>query len=47
MLFLASEHYDQPHGLTKAGEVANVFFTIIFTIEMVLKLFGLGISKYV
>ena len=44
---LASEHYDQAEWLTDAGEVANLFFTIIFTIEMCLKLFGLGIRKYV
>jgi hypothetical protein len=47
MVFLASEHYDQAVWLTNAGEVANLFFTIIFTIEMCLKLFGLGIRKYV
>ena len=47
MLFLASEHYAQPDELTTAGEIANFFFTIIFTLEMLLKLFGLGLKKYV
>lgn len=47
MLFLAAEHYDQPGLFTRAGEIANVFFTIIFTIEMCLKMFGLGLRLYV
>ena len=47
MLFLASEHYDQSEQLNNIGEIANLFFTVIFTGEMVLKLFGLGIKKYV
>lgn len=47
MIFLASEHYDQSEQQNHIGEIANIFFTIIFTSEMVLKLFGLGIKKYV
>jgi len=47
MLFLASEHYDQSQRQTGINEIANIFFTIIFTSEMVLKLFGLGIKKYI
>jgi voltage-dependent calcium channel T type alpha-1G len=45
-LFLASEHYEQVSGLGKASEIANYIFTVIFFLEMVLKLFGLGIKKY-
>jgi hypothetical protein len=47
MLFLASEHYGQTDGFTRAGELANKFFTIVFTVEMLLKLFGLGLKLYV
>lgn len=46
-LFLASEHYEDPVWLRKASEYANVFFTIVFAMEMFCKLFGLGCKKYV
>lgn len=46
-VFLAAEHYQQPDWLSFASSIANVIFTIIFALEMVLKLFGLGIFKYV
>lgn len=47
MIFLASEHYNQSEQQNNIGEIANIFFTVIFTSEMILKLFGLGIKKYV
>jgi voltage-dependent calcium channel T type alpha-1G len=47
MLFLASEHYNQTQRQNEIGEIANIFFTIIFTAEMLLKLFGLGIKRYI
>jgi len=43
---LASEHHNQSEWLVKASDIANIFFTVIFAIEMVLKLFGLGLRKY-
>lgn len=46
-LFLASEHYGQPDWLHRAQDIGNVLFTIVFALEMILKLFGLGIKKYV
>jgi hypothetical protein len=46
-VFLASEHYGQPGWLHTAQDKANLVFTIIFAVEMVLKLFGLGLKKYV
>lgn len=44
---MASEHYGQPDWLHQAQDIGNVLFTIVFALEMVLKLFGLGIKKYV
>ena len=46
-IFLAAEHYDQPDALETAGKIANYIFSVIFFIEMILKLFGLGIKQYV
>jgi hypothetical protein len=45
-LFLSLEFYDMPENLIVAGNVANIVFTIIFFLEMVLKMFGLGLKKY-
>mmetsp|Transcript_34799 Transcript_34799/g.53437 ORF Transcript_34799/g.53437 Transcript_34799/m.53437 type:complete len:298 (+) Transcript_34799:1634-2527(+) len=45
-VFLALEHYDMPGWLQDSSEVANFIFTIVFALEMVLKLIGLGIIKY-
>lgn len=41
-LSLASEHYQEDPVVTKTNEVANLFFTVIFAVEMVLKLYGFG-----
>jgi len=46
-LSLASEHYEEESVVTETNVVANLFFTIIFAVEMVLKLYGMGCSKYV
>jgi hypothetical protein len=46
-MFLASEHYGQPHWLHEAQDIANLLFTIVFALEMVLKIFGLGLQEYV
>lgn len=44
---LASEHYDMPSWLQKLSDIMNLIFTFIFAAEMVLKLFGLGLNKYI
>lgn len=46
-LSLASEHYEEEWWVTETNKVANLFFTIIFAVEMVLKLYGFGCKKYV
>jgi hypothetical protein len=44
---LASEHYGQPDWVHEAQDIGNLLFSIVFAVEMVFKLFGLGIKKYV
>lgn len=46
-LSLASEHYEESQIVTDINHIANLFFTIIFAVEMVLKLYGFGCKKYV
>jgi voltage-dependent calcium channel L type alpha-1D len=46
-LSLASEHYEEDAAVTNVNVGANLFFTVIFAVEMVLKLFGFGCKKYV
>lgn len=43
---MASEHYEQPEWLTKAQDIANLFFTVVFLIEMLMKLIALGFAEY-
>jgi voltage-dependent calcium channel N type alpha-1B len=45
-LFLASDHYDPPLWLVKLSNIANLFFTIVFLIEMIMKITGFGCRKY-
>ena len=45
-IFLAVEHYNMPDWLKTTSDIANYIFTAVFTLEMCLKLFGLGIKKY-
>jgi hypothetical protein len=45
-LFLASEHYDPPNWLVKLSDIANLFFTVIFLIEMLMKICGFGCKVY-
>jgi voltage-dependent calcium channel L type alpha-1D len=45
-LFLASEYYEMPEWLENINEIANLFFTVIFALEMILKLIGFGCKKY-
>lgn len=46
-LSLASEHYEEDPAVTETNVIANLFFTVIFAVEMVLKLYGFGLKKYV
>ena len=46
-IFLASEHYMMPNWLKSASEYANYILIFIFFLEMILKMFGLGIKHYV
>lgn len=41
-LFMAVDHYESANWLVTLSEIANLFFTVVFAIEMVLKLFGFG-----
>ncbi|ODM95155.1 Voltage-dependent calcium channel type D subunit alpha-1 [Orchesella cincta] len=43
---LATEHYHQPSWLDDFQEVTNIFFVILFTLEMLLKMFSLGFQGY-
>ena len=43
---LATEHYNQPEWLTESQNIANVVFTILFALEMILSMIGLGIKGY-
>ena len=43
---IGTEHYDQTLTWTNLLQVQNLIFVVIFTIEMVLKLVGLGVSGY-
>ncbi|XP_036357316.1 muscle calcium channel subunit alpha-1-like isoform X3 [Octopus sinensis] len=43
---LTSEHYLQPSWLDQFQEVANLFFVVVFTCEMLLKMYSLGFESY-
>ncbi|CAF1094276.1 unnamed protein product [Rotaria sordida] len=43
---LASEYYGQPEWLTYTQEYANRIFVILFSFEMLLKMYSLGITGY-
>lgn len=45
-LFLASEHYDPPQWLVSLSDIANLFFTVIFLVEMLMKIIGFGCKSY-
>ncbi|XP_075394260.1 voltage-dependent L-type calcium channel subunit alpha-1F isoform X2 [Tenrec ecaudatus] len=46
-LTIASEHHGQPMWLTQTQDYANKVLLCLFTVEMLLKLYGLGPSAYV
>ncbi|XP_073958915.1 muscle calcium channel subunit alpha-1-like isoform X6 [Choristoneura fumiferana] len=43
---LASEHYQQPEWLDYFQEYGNAFFVALFTIEMLVKMYSLGLQGY-
>ncbi|CAF3322654.1 unnamed protein product [Rotaria socialis] len=43
---LASEYYGQPEWLTQTQEIANRLFVYLFSFEMLLKMYSLGITGY-
>ncbi|XP_021098085.1 voltage-dependent L-type calcium channel subunit alpha-1S isoform X2 [Heterocephalus glaber] len=45
-LSIASEHHNQPLWLTHLQDVANRVLLALFTIEMLMKMYGLGLRQY-
>ncbi|KAM9344014.1 LOW QUALITY PROTEIN: voltage-dependent L-type calcium channel subunit alpha-1D [Pholidichthys leucotaenia] len=45
-LTIASEHYNQPGWLTEVQEVANKVLLALFTLEMLVKMYSLGLQAY-
>ncbi|CAG5115977.1 unnamed protein product, partial [Candidula unifasciata] len=45
-LILTSEHYSQPLWLDEFQAIANLFFVVLFTLEMLLKMYSLGFQGY-
>ncbi|XP_066934051.1 voltage-dependent T-type calcium channel subunit alpha-1H-like isoform X1 [Clytia hemisphaerica] len=43
---MAVEHYNEPERMTKILEILNLIFIWIFTIEMIVKMFGIGLRAY-
>ena len=43
---LATEHHHQPPWLDDFQEYTNLFFVCLFTCEMLLKMYALGLSGY-
>ncbi len=44
---MSAEHHLQPQILTTIVEYSNIFFTAVFTIEMLLKIFAYGCYGYI
>ncbi|XP_038604664.1 voltage-dependent L-type calcium channel subunit alpha-1S [Tachyglossus aculeatus] len=45
-LSIASEHHKQPAWLTHVQDLANTVLLALFTVEMLLKMYGLGLRQY-
>ncbi|XP_075882305.1 voltage-dependent L-type calcium channel subunit alpha-1D [Nelusetta ayraudi] len=45
-LTIASEHYNQPDWLTEVQDVANKVLLAMFTLEMLTKMYSLGLQAY-
>merc|ERR1711871_1939682 len=46
VLLMATEHHNQPDGLTTFLAITNLIFCIIFAVEMLLKQFALGMEYF-
>ena len=47
LILLSLEHYDQPDSLTNFLFICNVVLTVVFGVELILKLIGLNPSGYI
>ncbi|XP_068996885.1 voltage-dependent L-type calcium channel subunit alpha-1D isoform X1 [Embiotoca jacksoni] len=45
-LTIASEHYNQPNWLTEVQDAANKVLLALFTLEMLVKMYSLGLQAY-
>nr|XP_011744860.1 voltage-dependent L-type calcium channel subunit alpha-1S [Macaca nemestrina] len=45
-LSIASEHHNQPLWLTRLQDIANRVLLSLFTVEMLMKMYGLGLRQY-
>ncbi|XP_041860296.1 voltage-dependent L-type calcium channel subunit alpha-1D [Melanotaenia boesemani] len=45
-LTISSEHYNQPEWLTEVQDVANKVLLALFTLEMLVKMYSLGLQAY-
>ncbi|XP_006862113.1 PREDICTED: voltage-dependent L-type calcium channel subunit alpha-1D isoform X2 [Chrysochloris asiatica] len=45
-LTISSEHYDQPDWLTQIQDIANKVLLALFTCEMLVKMYSLGLQAY-
>ncbi|XP_078728531.1 voltage-dependent L-type calcium channel subunit alpha-1D-like isoform X8 [Lampetra fluviatilis] len=45
-LTIASEHYNQPDWLTQVQDIANKVLLAMFTVEMLTKMYSLGLQAY-
>ena len=43
---MATEHFGQPDWLSEFQEATNFFFVVLFTFEMLFKMYALGLSFY-
>ncbi|KAM4797020.1 voltage-dependent L-type calcium channel subunit alpha-1S [Rhinophrynus dorsalis] len=43
---IATEHHNQSEWLTKAQDIANQVLLVLFTMEMILKMYALGFQSY-
>ena len=43
---LASEFYDSPDWINSLLDMMNLFFTVVFAMEMIIKMSGFGFRKY-
>ena len=44
---MSIEHHDQPDMLSRIVEISNMVFSLIFTIEMFMKIAAFGLLEYI